>query len=76
MTAEISTMRLDINDIQEALMNHDSWREDVWNTLQQMQDDAGTAARLNSYTRQEHQEAFEKIAALSEAVTMIWNRLG
>jgi len=29
MTAEISTMRLDIGDIQEALKNHDSWMEDV-----------------------------------------------
>merc|ERR1712176_1553707 len=29
MTAEISTMRLDIGDIQEALKNHDSWVEDV-----------------------------------------------
>merc|ERR1711881_803798 len=37
-TAEISTMRLDIGDIQEALKNHDSWMEDVSNTLQQMQE--------------------------------------
>lgn len=28
MTAEISTMRLDIGDIQEALKNHDSWMEE------------------------------------------------
>merc|ERR1712072_1607056 len=33
-----STMRLDIGDIQEALKNHDSWMEDVSNTLQQMQE--------------------------------------
>merc|ERR1712205_28201 len=38
MTAEIPTMRLDIGDIQEALKNHDSWMEDVSNTLQQMQE--------------------------------------
>merc|ERR1711933_334278 len=38
MTAEISTMRLDIGDIQEALKNHYSWMEDVSNTLQQMQE--------------------------------------
>merc|ERR1712193_258812 len=38
MTAEISTMRLDIGDIQEALKNHGSWMEDVSNTLQQMQE--------------------------------------
>merc|ERR1719409_44790 len=34
MTAEISTMRLDIGDIQEALKNHDSWMEDVSQSLQ------------------------------------------
>ena len=38
MTAEISSTRLDIGDIQEALKNHDSWMEDVSNTLQQMQE--------------------------------------
>merc|ERR1740133_401061 len=38
VTAEISTMRLDMGDIQEALKNHDSWMEDVSNTLQQMQE--------------------------------------
>ena len=38
MSAEISTMRLDIGDIQEALKNHDYWMEDVSNTLQQMQE--------------------------------------
>merc|ERR1712205_166953 len=35
MTAEISTMRLDIGDIQEALKNHDSWMEDVSQSLQE-----------------------------------------
>ena len=29
MTAEISTMRLDIGDVQEAVKNHDSWMDDV-----------------------------------------------
>jgi len=38
MTAEISTMRLDIDDIQEALKNLGSWKEDVANTLLQMQE--------------------------------------
>merc|ERR1712227_807984 len=37
MTAEISTMRLDAGNIQEALKNHQSWVEDVSHTLQQMQ---------------------------------------
>ena len=38
MTAEISTMRLDIDDIHEALKNLGSWKEDVANTLLQMQE--------------------------------------
>merc|ERR1719361_1772484 len=37
-THSIITSRLDIGDIQEALKNHDSWMEDVSNTLQQMQE--------------------------------------
>eukprot|EP00931_Biecheleriopsis_adriatica_P040455 TRINITY_DN2318_c0_g2_i1.p1 TRINITY_DN2318_c0_g2~~TRINITY_DN2318_c0_g2_i1.p1 ORF type:complete len:669 (-),score=189.78 TRINITY_DN2318_c0_g2_i1:39-2045(-) len=37
MTAEISTMRLDLGDIQEALKNHDSWMEDATSSLEQMQ---------------------------------------
>eukprot|EP00397_Hematodinium_sp_SG-2012_P017211 GEMP01017592.1.p1 GENE.GEMP01017592.1~~GEMP01017592.1.p1 ORF type:complete len:598 (+),score=157.34 GEMP01017592.1:82-1875(+) len=36
MTAEISTLRLDLTDVQETLKNHDSWMEDVSNTLRQM----------------------------------------
>merc|ERR1712226_1260493 len=35
MTAEISTMRLDIGDIQEALKAHDAWMEDVSQSLQE-----------------------------------------
>jgi chromosome segregation ATPase len=55
MTAEISTMRLDIGDIQEALKNHDSWMEDVSNTLQH----AGEGGELDrghhqSQERDEH----------------------
>ena len=41
MNAENLTMRLDIGDIQEALKNHDSWMEDVSNTLLQMQEKEG-----------------------------------
>merc|ERR1719178_593376 len=47
MTAEISTMRLDIGDIQEALKNHDSWMEDVSNTLQQMKEENLTEDLIN-----------------------------
>merc|ERR1712216_101439 len=35
VTAEISTMRLDMGDMQEALKAHDAWMEDVSNTLQE-----------------------------------------
>merc|ERR1712048_770567 len=35
VTAEISTMRLDMGDMQEALKNHDSWMEDVSQSLQE-----------------------------------------
>jgi len=37
MTAEISTLRLDIGDVQDALKNHDSWMEDASESLQSMQ---------------------------------------
>merc|ERR1719217_643560 len=47
MTAEISTMRLDIGDIQEALKNHDSWMEDVSNTLQQVKEENLTEDIIN-----------------------------
>ena len=33
MTAEISTMRLDMGDMQEALKAHDAWMEDVSQSL-------------------------------------------
>merc|ERR1712118_33730 len=35
MTAEISTMRLDMGDMQEALKAHDAWMEDVSQSLQE-----------------------------------------
>merc|ERR1719215_1661219 len=35
VTAEISTMRLDMGDMQEALKAHDAWMEDVSQSLQQ-----------------------------------------
>merc|ERR1712050_787995 len=38
VTAEISTMRLDMGDIQEALKAHDAWMEDVSQSLQEMQE--------------------------------------
>merc|ERR1719221_966191 len=35
VTAEISTMRLDMGDMQEALKTHDAWMEDVSQSLQE-----------------------------------------
>merc|ERR1719161_1887173 len=35
VTAEISTMRLDMGDMQEALKAHDAWMEDVSQSLQE-----------------------------------------
>merc|ERR1719390_568750 len=37
VTAEISTMRLDMGDMQEALKAHDAWMEDVSQSLQEAQ---------------------------------------
>merc|ERR1719265_1669438 len=53
MTAEISTMRLDIGDIREALKNHDSWMEDVSNTLQQMQEKEENLTRAKKNLKNE-----------------------
>ena len=36
VTAEISTMRLDMGDMQEALKAHDAWMEDVSQSLQEV----------------------------------------
>mmetsp|Transcript_35368 Transcript_35368/g.82690 ORF Transcript_35368/g.82690 Transcript_35368/m.82690 type:complete len:785 (+) Transcript_35368:121-2475(+) len=36
VTAEISTMRLDLGDMQEALKAHDAWMEDVSSSLQEV----------------------------------------
>merc|ERR1719253_1351940 len=40
VTAEISTMRLDMGDMQEALKAHDAWMEDVSQSLQECHDRA------------------------------------
>merc|ERR1719235_1977396 len=41
VTAEISTMRLDMGDIQEALKAHDAWMEDVSQSLQECHERTG-----------------------------------
>merc|ERR1719398_569409 len=41
VTAEISTMRLDMGDMQEALKAHDAWMEDVSQSLQECHERVG-----------------------------------
>jgi len=41
VTAEISTMRLDMGDMQEALKAHDAWMEDVSQSLQECHERTG-----------------------------------
>merc|ERR1719169_113430 len=62
VTAEISTMRLDMGDMQEALKAHDAWMEDVSQSLQECHERASalgqdiltlrdqTAAKLDGKT--------------------------
>ena len=59
MTAEISTMRLDIGDIQEALKNDDSWMEDVSNTLQQMQEKEESMAQELRHAKQDEADKLD-----------------
>jgi chromosome segregation ATPase len=42
VTAEISTMRLDMGDMQEALKAHDAWMEDVSQSLQEAHERCGS----------------------------------
>merc|ERR1719235_363603 len=55
VTAEISTMRLDMGDMQEALKAHDAWMEDVSQSLQEAhercQSLSGDIAELRDQTQ-------------------------
>merc|ERR1719408_803861 len=55
VTAEISTMRLDMGDMQEALKAHDAWMEDVSQSLQEAHERchqlAGDIAELRDQTQ-------------------------
>merc|ERR1719163_733634 len=55
VTAEISTMRLDMGDMQEALKAHDAWMEDVSQSLQEAHERchqlAGDIADLRDQTQ-------------------------
>merc|ERR1740133_531388 len=68
VTAEISTMRLDMGDMQEALKAHDAWMEDVSQSLQECHERASQLADDLSELREQTQA---KLDAKTEIVS--WN---
>merc|ERR1719274_169811 len=55
VTAEISTMRLDMGDMQEALKAHDAWMEDVSQSLQEAHERCHQLAEDNADVRDQTQ---------------------
>merc|ERR1719274_249850 len=55
VTAEISTMRLDMGDMQEALKAHDAWMEDVSQSLQEAHERCHQLAEDMADTREQMQ---------------------
>jgi len=55
VTAEISTMRLDMGDMQEALKAHDAWMEDVSQSLQEAHERCHQLAEDNAELRDQTQ---------------------
>jgi len=55
VTAEISTMRLDMGDMQEALKAHDAWMEDVSQSLQEAHERCHQLAEDIAETREQTQ---------------------
>jgi len=55
VTAEISTMRLDMGDMQEALKAHDAWMEDVSQSLQEAHERCHQLAEDLAETREQTQ---------------------
>merc|ERR1719199_1845590 len=55
VTAEISTMRLDMGDMQEALKAHDAWMEDVSQSLQEAHERCHQLAEDMADTREQVQ---------------------
>jgi hypothetical protein len=68
VTAEISTMRLDMGDMQEALKAHDAWMEDVSQSLQE-------AHERCQQLGEDHAEMREQTQAKLDAKTDVsaWN---
>merc|ERR1719440_1122949 len=68
VTAEISTMRLDMGDMQEALKAHDAWMEDVSQSLQEAHERAHQLSEDIAETREQTQA---KLDAKTDIVQ--WN---
>merc|ERR1719159_1620312 len=68
VTAEISTMRLDMGDMQEALKAHDAWMEDVSQSLQEAHERCHQLAEDIAETRDQTQA---KLDAKTDIVA--WN---
>merc|ERR1740115_284161 len=68
VTAEISTMRLDIGDIQEALKAHDAWMEDVSQSLQEAHE---RCHQLSEDIAEQREQTQAKLDAKTDIVS--WN---
>lgn len=68
VTAEISTMRLDMGDMQEALKAHDAWMEDVSQSLQEAHERCHQLSEDIAETREQTQA---KLDAKTDVVA--WN---
>lgn len=68
VTAEISTMRLDMGDMQEALKAHDAWMEDVSQSLQEAHEQCHKLSEDIADTREQTQA---KLDAKTDVVA--WN---
>ncbi|CAJ1331308.1 unnamed protein product [Effrenium voratum] len=68
VTAEISTMRLDMGDMQEALKAHDAWMEDVSQSLQEVHE---RCQQLGFDINETNQQTQAKLDAKTDIAT--WN---
>ncbi|CAE8670631.1 unnamed protein product, partial [Polarella glacialis] len=68
VTAEISTMRLDMGDMQEALKAHDAWMEDVSQSLQECHERCG---QLSEDIIEHSQQTQAKLDAKTDITS--WN---
>merc|ERR1719390_94349 len=67
VTAEISTMRLDMGDMQEALKAHDAWMEDVSQSLQECHERASALGQDILTLRDQTQAKLDAKPDITEA---------